>query len=568
MRWRYVVIFILFIGFFFGIWTKLFYWQIVKAEELSLMGESQYAEHLEIPPIRGDIKTSDNFPIVTNKISYLVYANPQKTVDLTQESDVLSQILTINSASISAQLSLKDKVWVPLAPDIDEAIREKIASLHLGDIGFQETPTRFYPEASMAAQLIGFVGKDSLGNPKGYFGLEGYYDRQLQGRIGKTTIVHDAFGKPVLAKLTQNSGQQDGRTLLLHVDRVIQHTLEKQLKEGIDAYGAKSGMAVVMDPKTGAILAMASFPSFDPRSFWDFETKQYVNPLITDTYEPGSTFKPLVMSAALDAGLVTPTSICPVCDKPVTIGDYQIHTWDNKYFPNTNMIDVMIHSDNTGMVYLAQRLGLDRMLSYLNKFGVGQTTGIDLQGEFAPQLKSRQNWYPIDLATTGFGQGISVTPIELLDSFSAIANGGVRMEPHIVAKIDTPDGESIPIPPKQLDQPISQTTAKLMTEILVETTNKGEANFARLKGYRIAGKTGTASIPVNGHYDQSKTIASFIGFAPADNPKFCMLVILNTPTTSIYGAETAAPIFFGIAQNILDYYKIAPTENEQPTGTQ
>ncbi len=568
MRWRYLAVFAFFVVLFFGIWTKLFYWQIIDASELSSMGESQYAEYLEIPPIRGDIKTSDNFPIVTNRISYLVYANPQKTKDITLESNTLSSLLHIDAASISAQLSLKDKVWVPLATSIDEATKEKIAALNLPDMGFQETPTRFYPEASMAAQLVGFVGKDALGNSKGYFGLEGYYDRQLRGRIGKTTVVHDAFGKPVLAKLTSNSGQQDGRTLVLHIDRVIQYALSKKLKEGIQEYGATSGMAAVMDPKTGAVLAMSSFPSFDPRDFWDYQTKDYINPFITDTYEPGSTFKPLVMSAAMDAGLVTPMSTCPICDKPVTVGDYQIHTWDNKYFPNTTMVDIMIHSDNTGMTYVAQKLGLNRMISYLTKFGIGQPTGIDLQGEFAPPLKPKSQWYPIDLATTGFGQGISVTPMELLDAFSAIANGGVRMEPHVVAEIETPDGQTIPIPPKQVDQPISATAAKLMTEILVDTTNKGEASFAILKGYRIAGKTGTASIPLNGHYDPTKTIASFIGFAPADNPKFIMVVILNKPTTSIYGAETAAPIWFSVAHDILNYYGITPTENDTSTFQQ
>jgi len=562
MRWRYLAVFVFFLVLFFGIWTKLFYWQVVKADELSSLGQSQYVQRLEIPPIRGSIETSDSFPIVTNKVSYLLYANPQKTSNIDAESTQLASMLSIDAASISAQLKLKDKVWVPLDTNISEKTKEQIASLHLGDVGFEETPTRFYPEASLAAQLLGFVGQDSLGNLKGYFGLEGYYDRQLKGRVGKATVIHDAFGKPVLAKLTANSGQQDGRTLMLHIDRVIQYSLEKNLKAGLEDYGAKSGMAAVMDPQTGAIVAMASFPSFDPRTFWQFDTARYVNPFITDTYEPGSTFKPLIMSSAIDAGLVTPLSICPVCDGPVQVGDYAIHTWDDKYFPNTNMIDIMIHSDNTGMVYIAHKLGLTRMLSYLNKFGVGQSTGVDLQGEFAPSLKPKNTWYPIDVATTGFGQGISVTPIELLDAFSAIANGGVRMEPHVVSEIQTPEGEIVPIPPKELDRPISATTAKIMTEILVDTTNKGEANFARLKGYRIAGKTGTASIPVNGHYDASKTIASFIGFAPADNPKFIMLVIYNTPTTSIYGAETAAPVFFHIARDILDYYHIAPTESE------
>jgi cell division protein FtsI/penicillin-binding protein 2 len=266
------------------------------------------------------------------------------------------------------------------------------------------------------------------------------------------------------------------------------------------------------------------------------------------------------MSAALDASLVTPKTECNICDGPVVIGEYKLHTWNNKYFKDINMIDVIRRSDNTGMVYVSQKLGTDRMISYLAKFGIGDLTDIDLQGEVMPTLKSKDEWYPVDLATAGFGQGISLTPIELLDAFSAIANKGKRMRPHVVSSIETPDGKIIKIEPKELSKPISERTAIVMTEILVNAVNKGEAQWTRLKGYRIAGKTGTASIPVEGHYDPNKTITSFIGFAPADDPKFVMLVILDNPTTSPYGSETAAPIFFDIAKDLLSYYGIPPSE--------
>ena len=227
---------------------------------------------------------------------------------------------------------------------------------------------------------------------------------------------------------------------------------------------------------------------------------------------------------------------------------------------NITMVETIVRSDNTGMVFVSQSLGLDKMLDYLEKFGIGNTTGIDLQGEVAPAIRDRNYWYPIDVATAGFGQGISVTPIQLLSGFSAIANGGKRMEPHVVSAIETSDKKRIAIEPKVLSNPISETTAKVMTEILVNAVDKGEAKWAKPKGYRIAGKTGTAQIPIAGHYDTDKTIASFMGFAPADDPKFVMLVIVDRPTTSIYGSETAAPIFFDIAKDILTYYNIAPIE--------
>ena len=318
-------------------------------------------------------------------------------------------------------------------------------------------------------------------------------------------------------------------------------------------------MAAVMDPKTGGLIAMSSFPSYDPRSYHEYSDKLYKNPFITDAYEPGSTFKPLVMAAALEMGLIKADTRCTICDKPVEIGGYTIRTWNNKYYPNATMTEVIQHSDNTGMVFVGRLLGLDNLLAYFNKFGIGQMTGVDLQGEMQPYMRERDEWYAIDLATATFGQGITVTPMELLTAFSAIANGGSRMEPHVVAAVETPDGDTIEIPPKVLNKPVSSKTAKIVTEMMVNAVEEGESKWAKPKGYRVAGKTGTAQIPVAGHYDANKTITSFIGFAPADDPKFLMLVVIDRPTSSIYGSETAAPLFFNAAKHILTYYGIPPT---------
>jgi cell division protein FtsI/penicillin-binding protein 2 len=460
-------------------------------------------------------------------------------------------------ASVSSRLS-QDKFWVPIKSGVDLETKQKIDKLNLLGVGFDKQYERFYPEASMAAQLLGLVGKDSEGKDKGYFGVEGYYDRLLRGKEGTAIQVHDAFGRPILAKMNQASGEVNGENLILSIDRSIQFLAEKKLKEGIDRYGAESGMVGVMDTKTGQILAMASFPTFDPRDYQDYSDDLYKNPFISDLYEPGSTFKPVVMSSAFNTKVVTPQTKCNICAGPVSVSGYEIHTWNDKYFKDINMIDTILHSDNTGMVFTAQKLGLDKMLEYLEKFGIGENTGIDLQGEVSAQLKPKNQWYAVDLATTGFGQGISVTPIELLNAISTIANEGKRMEPHVVAAVEGKDGSIVKIPPKLIDTPISPETAKVMTEIMINAVNKGEASWTRLKGYRIAGKTGTASIPIQGHYDPNHTIASFVGFAPADNPRFAMLVVLNRPKTSIYGAETAAPIFFKIAKSILEYYGIPP----------
>ncbi|MCL5010525.1 MAG: penicillin-binding protein 2 [Patescibacteria group bacterium] len=558
--WRYRFVLFFLFGCFFVVIARLFYWQIVKADELSMLGKSQYGQIVTLLSQRGEIQTSDGFPIVANKLSYLVFADPKEIEDKNKKKVIkdLSSILGVGSATVSADLN-KNLLWVAVKQKADIDKKREIENLKIPGIGFEKQYTRFYPEASMAASLIGFVGKDSNGRDKGYFGLEGYYDRLLRGEPGTTVEIHDAFGRPILARAS-NSERVNGASLKLSIDRAVQFMVEKRLKEGVKKYGAVSGMVGIMNPATGAILAMANYPSFDPRSYQNYAGSLYKNPFISDVYEPGSTFKPIVMAGALDLHLIKPDTECPICGGPVSVGGYKIHTWNDKYFKNTTMIKVMQHSDNTGMVYVAQTLGVERMIRQLSRFGIGDTTGIDLQGEISVPLKPKNLWYPVDLATTGFGQGISVTPIELLDAVAALANGGKRMEPHVVSEITTASGNIVKIQPKVLDRPVSKETAKVMTEILVNTADKGESKWTRIKGYRIAGKTGTASIPIAGHYDPTKTIASFIGYAPADNPKFAMLVILDKPSAAIYGSETAAPIFYDIARDLFIYYHIAPTE--------
>lgn len=559
MNARLRVVFFFFFFAFVVVIARLFYWQIVKAEELSLLGETQYGRVVSVQPKRGEIKTSDGYAIATNKLTYLLFANPKEVKEKEKTTLLLSEATKQDVASVGGQLNL-DRFWVPIQHSVDSKTKEKIESYKLPGIGFEKEALRFYPEASMAAHLLGFVGKNDAGENKGYFGLEGYYDRQLSGKIGLATQVHDAFGRPILSRMSGTSGAIDGRSFILNIDRAIQFMAQKRLLEGIEKYEAAGGMVSIINPKTGGIIAMASYPDFDPNLYSQFPSDVYKNPFISNLFEPGSTFKSLVMAGAFDANVVKPDTICTICDGPVAMGGYEIRTWNNKYYKDSTMIDVIRRSDNIGMVYVSQKLGLTKMLSYFRRFGIGDITGIDLQGEVEPPLKDEKDWYAIDVATASFGQGITVTPIELLSAFSAIANDGIRMEPHLAARIITADGKTIPILSKVLGQPISKTSAKIMAEILVNAVDNGEAKWAKPKGFRIAGKTGTAQIPIAGHYDPDKTIASFIGFAPADDPKFAMLVIVDRPTTSIYGSETAAPIFFNIAKDIFAYYDIPPSE--------
>jgi len=559
MKWRYPFVFIFLVLLFALVIGRLFYWQIVKAEMLSDLAQSQYGDLMEITPKRGEIKTSDGFPIAANKISYHLYINPAEIKNKNQTIQALSSLLDIPKASISAKL-LPDKYWVRIESGITASEKEKIEKMQLPGIGFEERYTRFYPEASIAAHLVGFVGKNEVGQNTAYVGLEAFYDRLLKGKEGYSVELHDALGRPIISERTLMTKGSDGSNLLLSLDRSVQFLVEQKLKDGVKRYGASGGMIGIMDPKTGNIIAMASSPSFSPAKYWEYDESLYKNPFIANAYEPGSTLKPIIMAGALDAGLITPQTKCNICAGPVSLSGYELHTWNDKYYKDTNMIEVIQHSDNTGMVFVALKLGVDKMISYLTRFGIGEMTNIDLQGEIAPSLKSRNAWYDVDLATTGFGQGISITPIELLSAFSALANEGKIMEPRVATSFESSSGEVFEMPTKVRSTPITSKTAKVMTEILVNAVEKGEAQWAKLRGYRVAGKTGTASIPVKGHYDPDSTITSFIGFAPAEKPKFIMLVILNKPTASIYAAETAAPMFFDIAADLLSYYGIPPSE--------
>ncbi len=559
MKWRYPFVFISLILLFVCVIARLFYWQVVKAEMLSEWAQSQYKGIVRILPKRGEIKTSDGFPIVTNRISYLLFLNPTEVKDKEKTVNILSSLLDLSVASVSSKFQ-PDRLWVSVKTGIEAWKKAEIEKINLPGVGFEEQFTRFYPEASIAAHLVGFVGQNESGPDKGAVGLEGYYDRLLKGKEGYAVELHDALGRPILSKRIDRARGSDGGSLSLSIDRSVQFLAEQKLKDGIEKYNALGGMVGIMDPATGDIIAMASFPSFSPQQYWKYDESLYKNPFITNTYEPGSTLKPIVMASALDAGLITPQTKCTICGGPITIGDYNLHTWNDKYYKNTNMIEVIQHSDNTGMVFVARKLGVDKMISYLTRFGIGKLTDIDLQGETASSLKVRNAWYEVDLATTGFGQGISVTPIELLTAFSALANEGKIMQPRVVKAFENSNGEVLKVPVKIKGTPISAKTAKVMTEILVNAVEKGEASWTKLKGYRVAGKTGTASIPVAGHYDPTNTITSFIGYAPAQKPKFVMLIILNKPTVSIYAAETAAPLFFDIARDLLTYYGISPSE--------
>ncbi len=562
--------------------ARLFYWQFMANVTSS---SNAFAKESKIPASRGEIYASDGFPLVTNQEAFLLYGQPNdlnsdsKTVAQKLAPFLISEKYSTSSAnlgeeeqkqkdeeiknkeeSLTQKLSDKKLFWVQLARKIPVGTRAKIDDLSIKGLDFERDTKRFYPEASMAAQLLGFVGSDKFGDDTGYFGLEGYYDSKLRGQDGRLGEEKDPLGFPILVGKYRSIAPKEGNSLYLTIDRTIQYIVEKRLSEDVKKYGAKDGSVIISDPKTGNILAMATYPNYNPALFSEFTESDFKNPAVSDAYEPGSTFKVVTMSAALDLSLVDPNTRCDVCNGPRQIGDYQIETWNNKYHPNSTMTEVIQHSDNIGMTFVADKLGLDRFYDYINKFGFGSKTGIDLQGEIPGLVRTKDQWRPIDLATASFGQGIAVTPIQMVQAVQAIAGGGKLISPKIVDKI-VENGKEIKVQPQSQKQVITQKTAALMTEMMVNAVAKGEAQAFAPKGYSIAGKTGTAQIPVAGHYDPTKTIASFVGFAPADNPRFVMLVRFTEPTSSVFGSETAAPTFFAIAKDIFNYLAVSPNAN-------
>lgn len=554
MEQRLKLISYFFLISFLAVSGKLFYWQVWQRKNLSALASRQYYTRREKPAPRGKIFSQDNFPLVLNKKVFLLYINPQQLK--LSKSELETKLKTVLGEEEIKDFP-RNVAWFPLVKGIDEGAKEKIERLNIEGLGFEEYEKRFYPESSMSAQLLGFVAEDDQGRPKGYFGLEGYYDSELRGKTGRQFFEQDALGRPIPLVETWEERLIAGRNLFLNLDRPLQFVVETSLKKGIERYGAASGLVLIMNPQNGAILAMAAFPSYNPEQYFRFEPDFYRNPTISSAFEPGSIFKILVMAAAIDSGAVKIEEICSRCSGPRQIGDYLIKTWNEKYYPNSSITDIIVHSDNVGMVYVGEKLGLNHFYDYLKKFGFGEKTNIDLQGEVIPPLREKKNWFELDLAAATFGQGIAVTPVQMLSAVSAIANSGKLYQPQIVKKIFE-DSRTISIEPVKRGNPISGSTAKKVTEMMVEAVEKGEAKWARPKGYRIAGKTGTAQIPIAGHYDPEKTIASFVGFAPADNPKFAMLVSLKEPKTSPWGSETAAPLWFEIAKEIFRLWEIPP----------
>ncbi len=568
MQMRLKLVAVFFLTIFIILSVRLFFWQIIRGKDLSAQARDQYQTGENITAPRGNILASDSTWLAARGEAWLVYASlpdikddPRKIADklapffLEEElerSEVLAEVERIYSL-----LTKNEIVWVPIKHKISPEVKINIEALGLEGIGFEKEETRVYPEASSAAHLLGFVGKDEQGEDIGYFGLEGYYNAPLSGKPGFLGRERDAMGLPIGIGDTTEISAIAGVDLLTHIDKTIQLLLDEKLSEGIEKYGAVGGTAIVMNPKDGAILAMSAYPSYDPASYSEYGDEYFKNPIVSDSFEPGSIFKVLVMAAGLDSGAVEPDTKCEICDGPLKIDKYIIRTWNNEYNADATMLDVIVHSDNVGMTYVGRETGADTLYDYLDAFGIGKATNVDLQGEVEPRLREKGTWNIVDLATTSFGQGVVTTPMQMIRAVGAIANDVILVTPQVVDRIlGETWGEDIKS--EINERVISAKTANEVTAMMVEAAKNGEAKWTHLRGFNVAGKTGTAQIPIAGHYDEDRTIASFVGFAPTDDPDFVMLLTLREPSSSPWASETAAPLWYNIAKDLFIYFGIQP----------
>ena len=424
-------------------------------------------------------------------------------------------------------------------------------------------PYRTYPLGMLAAHVVGFYSQSGAGQ----YGVEGYYEELLRGAPGRRLSSSAPFGSEAGEATWVLQPAEPGADLVLTLDGAVQHIVERELELALAEYGAASGSIIVMDPSTGAILAMASRPTYDSNHYQQFHSPSqdaYANPAISMLYEPGSTFKVVTLAGALDAGVITPAS--QFYDSgSVEYGGVEIKNWNEKGHGQSDMTDLIAHSSNVGAVWVGTTMGRDLFYEYVSAFGFGTPTGVDLWGEVGGLVlePSSQAWYPSSLATNAYGQGIAVTPLQLVTAVSAIVNGGLLMQPYVVQEIHTDSGIER-VEPKVVRRVVREETARTLVAMLAEASKRSESKMHIVEGYEIAGKTGTASIPLEGGgYHDELTIASYVGFGPVEDPRFVILVKIDHPTLEPWGSLVAAPVFRSVASELFRYYHIPPTTTTQ-----
>src|SRR5579859_800365 len=532
-----------------GLFGRLYHLEIFQYVELLARAQRQQQRTVEVAPQRGAIYDRQMNPLAMSLAVESVYAVPSEIPNREMVADLLAPVLDLDRSDLLGRLNaFKSFCWVKRKVTSKEV--ERVLDLNLKGIYFQKEMKRFYPKGELASQALGYVGLDD----KGLAGLE-YGLKEIGGSPGRVLLAEDARRQSY--KSSEWEGQA-GKSVVLTLDENIQYIAEKVLDQTIEKFHAAGGTAIVQNPNTGEILAIAGAPGFDPNDYGKSRPEAREDRAISWVYEPGSVFKIVTMSAALEEKLTNPNEVIDCQMGSITLAGHVIH--DDERFGMLTVADVLAHSSDVGAIKLGLRLGQERLYQYIRGFGFGARTDVDLPGEERGLLRPPSRWSAISIGAISMGQEVGVTPIQLVTAYSAIANGGILIQPRIVHDIFRGDVHET-LPPSRGRRVVSEQTAATMRQLFAGVIDHGTGTTARVNGYSAGGKTGTAQkIDSSGHYSKSHYIASFVGFAPLEKPAITVLVTIDSPVGAKYGREVAAPAFGSIAEQTLSYLNV-PQDN-------
>ena len=544
---------------------RLFFLQIIDKSDLQAKNLSQVQVDRKLQSPRGTIYDRNGRPLAMSVVTKSLYADPKMIKQSPSEvAELIAPYVTMSKEDIVKSLQEDTAfVWIDrmMEPEKSKAVAQLIEDKNLEGLNFVEESKRYYPNGNLAAQVLGFVGTDD----KGLDGLEMVLDDELKGGIQKELVATDRKGNAIFGSVLSKYLPDKGKSVTLTIDASIQFIAERALDKAMEDTGAKHASVIVMDPKTGEILAMANRPTYDPNHYSQGSEEDFKNIAVTNLYEPGSTFKPIIASAALASGKWKLDQVYN--DKgSFAANGHIIRNWDGEGYGPVRLLDILKYSLNTGMAEIGTLTGADILSKYVRDYGFGSETGIELPGEGAGILYNPEDMSKLDVATMSIGQGIAVTPLQMVRAFGALANGGAMMKPHIIKSYSNSQGDvTSTTETSVVGQPVPAETVKTIVDILEKEVSEGGGTKAMVEGYHFAGKTGTAQKldTKHGGYLDGQYIASFIGFGPVEDPKFVVLVVIDDPQKgSYYGSQIVAPVFKDIVSQLVRYYQMSPYVKE------
>jgi cell division protein FtsI (penicillin-binding protein 3) len=527
-----------------GVIARLVVLQVGDHRALAAQGLQQRVHPTDLPAERGAIVDRTGVPLAITLEARDIYTDPRYVTDPIGEAAKIARVLGLRARDVERRLQTPDSTFVYLGRQIDVDVADRLESLGLPGIGFLEVPKRYYPAGPLAPQVLGFVGVDATG----LAGLEFEYEKVLAGTPGTRTVELDGDGLPIASGMEILEPAVTGRTLVTTLDREVQYLAQEALRRAVKENHAKGGTIVVMDAHTGDVYSMASYPWFDPNDFERANREAVRNRAVTDMFEPGSVNKVVTAAAALESGAVGVREIFQV---PwwMRVGGYTVNDAEQHPIQDMTLGDIVAHSSNIGSAMVAERVGSAELASVLARFGYGTPTGVGFPGEAGGVVPELLNWTDITRATVSYGQGISMTPLQMAAVYATVANGGMWVQPRLVRGTSGPDGRLEEAPRAPSRRVLSEDTATMLTRMLASVVETGTGGAAQIPGYQVAGKTGTARKLVDGRYVR-RYMASFVGFLPASDPRVVIVVSIDEPRT-VYGGVAAAPVFSEIARHVI-----------------